>query len=445
MTFGGQNESSRHFALGQKDSPLVSANQAAQQQLSHMPSRRVKSSPDADEDGRGQPGAASKKGGRANAASPLRVSAAAEPAQRPKLPVSLQRASSRRDELVDSVADLTASRDREALEIAFATMLLELTKVASVILWRVIRRDGVTMLQKRAHVDAKGSIIAHGVANEAFEGLVPIDARPILRMCYAAKRLLRHSPDKDGAHQYIFPVSNGQNIGWLVEMLSDAHLRSDQERLALGMLRIFFNHVSVLEYGDFDELTGLLNRRTFDETFNRIASRGRGEIAGSQGAIVNRRTSAKTGQHSELAVLDIDFFKRVNDQFGHPYGDEVLVLFARLMTKSFRDTDQLFRFGGEEFVVLLNDISKREAHRALERFRVAVSSFLFPQVGKITVSIGHTSIINGDTGSAAFGRADLALYAAKQKGRNRTLSYESLLARGAISTGPEVKCDIELF
>lgn len=420
---------------------MVSADQVADQQLSHPASQRLNLSTGADDDVGEEFGAAVKKEMRANTASSGRLLVETEQAQRLLPPPHL--ASLRHDELVDSVADLTASRDREALEIAFTAVLRELTKVASVILWRVTSRDGAAMLQERARADAKGVTIAEERVNKGFEALIPIDSRPLLRACYAAKRLLRDSSKKNGEHHYIFPVSNGQNIAWLVEMLSDAPLQADQERLAFGMLRIFFNHVSVLEYGDFDELTGLLNRRTFDETFNRIAWRGR--TVRNHGAIVDRRHSAKTGLHSELAVLDIDFFKRVNDQFGHPYGDEVLVLFARLMTKCFRDSDQLFRFGGEEFVVLLNDLSKRNAHKTLERFRVAVSSFQFPQVGKITVSIGHTSILSGDTGSAAFGRADLALYFAKQKGRNQTRSYESLVARGAVSTGPEVKCDVELF
>lgn len=423
---------------------MVSVSQDAHQQRALSPSRPADGATEAHDPGTTQRLAAPKKGRRAKVASDC-VPAETKQNDRAELPATPQRTPLNRDELVDSVADLTASRDREALEIAFATVLLELTKVTSVILWRVVRQDSFTMLQERARLDAKGAIIAHSVADEPSEGLIPIDARPLLRTAYAAKRLLRHSPDKDGAHHYIFPVSNGQNIGWLVEMFSDGYLRPDQERLALGMLRIFFNHISVLEYGDSDELTGLLNRRTFDEAFNRIASRGRAVAVESQGGAVNRPNSARTGRHLELAVLDIDFFKRVNDQFGHPYGDEVLVLFSRLMTKKFRSSDQLFRFGGEEFVVLLSDISKREAHKTLERFRMAVSSFLFPQVGKITVSIGHTSIKDGDTGSTAFGRADLALCAAKQKGRNRTLSYESLLARKAISTGPEVDCDIELF
>lgn len=367
-----------------------------------------------------------------------------EEPHRPEPPAP-QAASARHDDLVDSVAGLTGLRDRDALETAFAVVLRDVTRVASVILWRIVRQESAVMLRERARADAKGADTASDLDAGHIGALMPIDARPLLSACYAAQRFLRDSPDGTGAHRYVYPVSNGENVVWLVEMLNGEPLRSDQERLTLGMLRIFYNHVTVLEYGGLDELTGLLNRRTFDETFIRAISQRKARIAGARTSIEDRRRSTGEGPGAELAVLDIDYFKRVNDQFGHPYGDEVLVLFARLMTENFRDCDQLFRFGGEEFVVLLNDISKRDAHKALERFRVAVSQFPFPQVGKITVSIGHTSVMRDDTGSAAFGRADLALYAAKEKGRNRTLSYESLVARGAISTGAEVACDIELF
>ena len=90
-----------------------------------------------------------------------------------------------------------------------------------------------------------------------------------------------------------------------------------------------------------------------------------------------------------LAVSDIDFFKRVNDDFGHLYGDEVLLLMANIMRETFRGTDILFRFGGEEFVIVLRSTNQQGAHQALERFRITVEEYDFPQVGNVTISIGY--------------------------------------------------------
>ena len=128
-----------------------------------------------------------------------------------------------------------------------------------------------------------------------------------------------------------------------------------------------------------------------------------------------------------LAVMDIDFFKRVNDNFGHLIGDEVLLLMARLMRTNFRFHDQLYRFGGEEFVILMRCASPEASGKVLERFRRMVEEHVFPQVGYITVSVGYTMLRNDDTPGAAFDRADKAVYYAKAHGRNQVVSYQELV------------------
>ncbi|WP_374477371.1 GGDEF domain-containing protein [Zoogloea sp.] len=139
------------------------------------------------------------------------------------------------------------------------------------------------------------------------------------------------------------------------------------------------------------------------------------------------------------------WFKRVNDQFGHLYGDEVLLLLARIMQESFRHQDRLFRFGGEEFVVILRATSEDEVAVALERLRASVEGHLFPQVGTVTVSVGYTGINSSDTIPDIVGRADDALYFAKENGRNQVSSYERLLTSGKVSAREAPNSDIELF
>ena len=152
------------------------------------------------------------------------------------------------------------------------------------------------------------------------------------------------------------------------------------------MLRVYRSHLAALEYADTDELTGLANRRTFDDQFSRIVL---AETRRKDG----RRESTTVAARARISRSPTSTFSsRVNDRFGHPYGDEVLVLFAGLMRDTFREGDKLFRFGGEEFVVLISNCGVDDALIAFERFRAAVEAFQFPQVGRVTVSIGVTSL-----------------------------------------------------
>jgi diguanylate cyclase (GGDEF)-like protein len=143
-------------------------------------------------------------------------------------------------------------------------------------------------------------------------------------------------------------------------------------------------------------------------------------------------------------VVDIDHFKLVNDQHGHLIGDEVLLLLSRLLRASFRFHDRLYRFGGEEFVVLLRCANDDQAHSALERLRAATESYSFPQVGHITVSIGFTRVGSTDSPGEAFERADKAVYWVKAHGRNRVASYSALVAQGEIIEDQR-RGDVELF
>ena len=144
-----------------------------------------------------------------------------------------------------------------------------------------------------------------------------------------------------------------------------------------------------------------------------------------------------------LAVVDIDHFKQVNDRFGHLYGDEVLILVANILRSSFRSHDRIFRFGGEEFVVLLRNTTLSKAHKVFNRFREAVQEYHFPQVGNVTVSLGFVGTSRGSP-VEILGQADQALYYAKEHGRNQVCFYEDLVATGALAT-KVANDDVELF
>lgn len=222
----------------------------------------------------------------------------------------------------------------------------------------------------------------------------------------------------------------------------------DQE-MAVGVARIYENLHTVFHSSEVDTLTGLLNRKTFDKRLSRIIS---GELHDSktnsnliQKWVDDDRRHQIEECHSWIGVIDIDHFKRINDGYGHLYGDEVLLLLAQLMRKNFRSTDFLFRYGGEEFVIILESTSKKDAFMVFERFRKKVAAYDFPQIGKVTISIGFNRIDAGSIVSEVFGCADKALYYAKSNGRDQVCFYEKLVETGKIEREVRGGDNLEIF
>ena len=112
-------------------------------------------------------------------------------------------------------------------------------------------------------------------------------------------------------------------------------------------------------------------------------------------------------------MLDIDHFKTINDSQGHLQGDEVLLLLSQQMTDSFRENDLLFRYGGEEFAMVLMDITPEQARQSLDRFREKIAGYDFPDTEQVTVSIGFTIFDKSLTLEELINQADAALYYCK--------------------------------
>jgi len=231
----------------------------------------------------------------------------------------------------------------------------------------------------------------------------------------------------------VFPLEGEGGVIGILEIVADEGMRPREASLVTGVLRIVRNHLALLDYGERDTLTGLLNRKTFETSFGKLLARP------------NRLARNPTSNEpSWLAVIDIDRFKSINDSYGHLFGDEVLLLVARLLRNTFRGADRLFRFGGEEFVVVLDRASAAGAAAAFDRLRVAIQNHVFPQVGRVTVSVGYTAIRPQDVPASCIERADAALYHAKRNGRNQSHNYEHLLECGQLQA-KQVRSEVELF
>jgi diguanylate cyclase len=162
------------------------------------------------------------------------------------------------------------------------------------------------------------------------------------------------------------------------------------------------------ELAALDELTGSFNRRCIMQMLDDEITR-------------SRRTKAPCS----IALIDLDWFKRVNDTYGHPTGDEVLRTFAITVFANIRTIDRLGRYGGEEFLLVLPDTPGDTATRLLDRLRAIVADLdwsAFSPGMQVTVSAGVTTLRLDETADTFLARADGALYAAKARGRNRIAS-----------------------
>ncbi|WP_158812917.1 GGDEF domain-containing protein [Methylocapsa sp. S129] len=342
--------------------------------------------------------------------------------------------------LVNSVADLTALRDREELEIIMALAAADLLGATTVKLWRLVGYSDELRLHERALLADRRVTISDAPSNA--NDLPTLDSRRDLRLCYDRQTPLPASPSEKGRRGHIFPIMSARGVVGFLEICRATPLSDHRQRLVSGLLRIYQNHLKILDYSESDALTGLLNRRTFEAAFAHLT---RMEATSRVGAVrferIERRRPIDPDQPRWLAALDIDFFKGINDRFGHQCGDDVLVSMARLMRISFREGDRLFRYGGEEFVILLEPMAAQYVSGVLERFRALVEAHDFPRVGSVTISIGYTCVGAADDGTAAFRRADDALYAAKRQGRNQVICYEELGCGAVLSTHALLEAD----
>ena len=342
-------------------------------------------------------------------------------------------------ELVEHLAELTGFRDRELLDVTLVGALRDLLspRPRAVAIYRSVGEPGNERWLTRARLTAGELAASADPAWVDIEQLPRRETHPERLEAFSRHRIVQVAGTPG---RTLFPLATDREHLGVMEVESDAPLGEGEQRMVMSILRIYRNFQGLLDYSERDTLTGLLNRKTFDESFMKTVAESGPDIAAA--ADSDRRHGGRCRHW--LGVIDIDHFKRVNDSFGHLIGDEVLLLMSRLMRSSFRFDDRLYRFGGEEFVVLMRCADAEAAANAFERLRGNVEHHPFPQVGHITVSIGFTELDPGDTPSGAFERADKAVYFAKGHGRNQVHHHADLVARGHLADDTKIG-GVELF
>ena len=308
-------------------------------------------------------------------------------------------------EQLSAIAGLTREQDGISLTRALIRSLRQLSPDMHIVIMEVHGNRRMTL--------KGGTFAAHNISmrrfDESGQRVAKHNCVDDLAAVIADPRPVAYDSEADGRGRLVIPLTG--DIGPLRLVVID-HIATDPWLRAkvMQVVEVYGNLIRLMDSRERDALTGLLNRQTFTTLFE----------------LAHERAIRERQPELTVAVLDIDHFKRVNDTFGHLFGDEVLIHFARLMERSFRYTDDLFRFGGEEFVVLLSTPSPRTTREVLERFRRQVAGYEFPGVGHISVSIGYVSGSRGVLPTTLIDRADQALYHAKENGRNRVVAFSEL-------------------
>lgn len=342
--------------------------------------------------------------------------------------------------LLKELAHLSGLRDRQEMDFALVTLVRNnpAWPVESVVLVRAVGSPDDQRWLTRAKLVLPGEQVQRDHVWADWSTLPRLADYPLRVAAIMTEEVTRSG---SGPYTTVFPIDPQQSVCSLLEVQSDQPLTADAQLQIDSVLWIYQNLQGLLDYGEKDALTELLNRKTFDGAFLSAAAE---QTHHSDTTQPERRCAAGNVSYW-LAVIDIDHFKRVNDNFGHLIGDEVLLLMARQMRLNFRFHDQLYRFGGEEFVVLMRCTDHADAAGALERFRAKVQAHVFPQVNTITVSVGFAALRPDDTPGGAFDRADKAVYFAKAHGRNQVCSYSELIDAGLLTEATSTAQEADFF
>jgi len=288
-----------------------------------------------------------------------------------------------------------------------------------------LRRNGQ---KKPADGDSKPSTIV--LISDYFDNSLETTPLrdPHLKSCYEENTTVKYN-SVNGRIVYVFPLGHGNSIQYLLKVTIPGYVEEHCPSL-LHFFNILINYYAVIRSNERDFLTGMYNRRAFNRVMSKM------EI---------HPGARHAGKFDFLTILDIDFFKSINDNFGHMIGDEVLILFSRILRENIRAIDVAFRTGGEEFVIVTCDLTAEDIRAANERLRSKIEKTIFPQINKLTVSGGYTRLEYPLDTYFALKKADCALYYAKDHGRNQIFSYEDLVENNMVSPVSHFKEVIDIW
>ncbi len=314
--------------------------------------------------------------------------------------------------IITSLVELTRMRDQDAIRDKLVSALLEISDVSWLVLCRMDKRRDRPLIE-----------ITHDIPNPTADRVVGDFPRELFERVELFDRCLEEgSPvwvQDAGIYQSIIFQLPDRSRHHEFVVVFDERVDERIQRIVGSVLDLYDNFLGLVIENTQDSLTHLYNRGAFDIDLPAILLR--------INELEERRARPRSNQMGHfLAMIDLDHFKRINDTYGHLYGDEVILTFSSILREQMGDFGRIYRYGGEEFAVLLSDITQEQARRMMERLRQAVEEYRFPQVGPVTVSIGVAELKRNLLPSSLLDFADQALYHAKRNGRNRVTFVEDM-------------------
>lgn len=334
---------------------------------------------------------------------------------------SLERRRARQLEAINTIAQQsTAVMELEELLVRVCSIIQHAFQVSHVSLF--LREEGDLVM--RAHQGALTACVPHGgrfsSSQKPWSDVLAGNATVIEKDLSGTTEA--HRVFKESLSRMSIPmISFGQTLGVLtlhssnINAFRDAELQSLESVADICATAIqnahYVDRVKQLAY--LDGLTGIFNRRFFELRISEEIERAR-----------------RYGTGMAVIIADIDHFKRLNDEFGHLLGDEVLRQVSSIFHQQVRKIDVVCRYGGEEFAILLTQTNAQQAHTIAEKLRRQVEHWQFPGVPRaITISAGVSAFpTHGKTRDEIVRAADNSLYSAKQSGRNRVCLASTALA-----------------
>jgi diguanylate cyclase (GGDEF)-like protein len=335
------------------------------------------------------------------------------------------------DKIIKSVIEITRQRDMDSLELSLVSTLADIVPVNVITLYKSIQKSSDDNVEEVLRLSvSENNQTEKNYAWSSEKHIV--NDNHYVHQCFRSASIISSATD-NGYTRILYPVFLDHKVSRVLS-LESREILTPWNTLIEAIITIYNNYLTILNESERDRLTGLFNRRTFDFKLDKLL-----KVQREKQAAYETASSTSEQRHLEplssswLAMLDIDNFKNINDNYGHLFGDEVLLTLSQIIKRDFRYSDLLFRFGGEEFVVILEPTSPEMATRVFERFSQTVAGHNFPQVGKTTISIGFARLKETDYPNSILERADKALYYAKQNGKNCVHSYDVLVANGKLS------------
>lgn len=341
--------------------------------------------------------------------------------------------------ILKKLGAMTAIRDTYMVEQSLLRTLGPLLGVLETSFYRLDERGNVVraLYHSRKAIEQNGAKrVVENIEEVAHEKNLSDDVQNL----FDSVRLLSKSCSRKVGNSLLicYPIyGNHELVGYFL-FKRDREVTPVEDVIILGILEVFTNYFDLLDTSQRDQLTGLYNRYSLELNLDRLWN----ILSARQHHAHDQEEQDRPHETYWVAVIDIDHFKKINDNYGHTIGDEVLIMVTRLLHGSFRQSDLLYRHGGEEFVAIVAASGLEAANQIFERVRSKIEHFEFPQVGHLTISGGFSCADLSVLPQEVINRADSALYAAKSAGRNRFFHYETLIKEGTLKETPSGSIDL---